>query len=46
MALQAKTKSVVSELEYTDKDVNTGVKEFLRQLSMYLAVHSASDAPY
>lgn len=33
MALQTKTKSVVAELDYSDENVNLGVKEFLRQLS-------------
>jgi len=32
MALAAETKNVVAEFEYTDEDVNKGVKEFLRQM--------------
>lgn len=34
MSLEAETKSVVAQFEYTDEDVNKGVKEFLRQMGM------------
>ncbi|KAK5656349.1 hypothetical protein OQA88_4729 [Cercophora sp. LCS_1] len=33
MGLEAETKTIVSKFEYTDEDVNKGVKEFLRQMS-------------
>ncbi|KAK3393154.1 putative glucokinase [Podospora didyma] len=32
MALEAQTKSIVAQFDYTDEDVNKGVKEFLRQM--------------
>jgi hypothetical protein len=32
MALAAGTKTIVAQYEYTDDDVNKGVKEFLRQM--------------
>lgn len=32
MALAAETKSIVSQFDYTDEDVNKGVKEFLHQM--------------
>lgn len=32
MALTTETKRVVGQYEYTDKDVNQGVTEFLRQM--------------
>jgi hexokinase len=32
MALEAETKAIVAQLEYTDEDVNKGVQEFLRQM--------------
>lgn len=35
MGLEAETKTIVSQFEYTDDDVNKGVKEFLRQLSRF-----------
>jgi hexokinase len=34
MTLEAETKSVVAQFEYSDQDVNKGVQEFLRQMSM------------
>ncbi len=33
-ALVAETEAIVKQFEYTDDDVNKGVKEFLRQMSM------------
>jgi hexokinase len=42
MALQTKTKSVVAELDYSDENVNLGVKEFLRQLNEGLEKDGAS----
>ncbi|KAK4125231.1 hypothetical protein N657DRAFT_570959 [Parathielavia appendiculata] len=33
MALAAETQSIVNQFEYTDDDVNKGVKEFLRQMA-------------
>lgn len=33
--LVAETEAIVKQFEYTDEDVNRGVKEFLRQMSMY-----------
>jgi hypothetical protein len=38
MALEAETKSIVKQFEYTDDDVNKGVKEFLRQMSTCCAI--------
>jgi len=35
MALAAETKKIVTLFEYTDDDVNKGVKEFLRQMGMF-----------
>lgn len=35
MALAAETKRIVAQFEYSDADVNIGVKEFLRQIGMY-----------
>jgi hexokinase len=32
MALAAETKSVVAQFDYSDEDVNKGVKEFLKQM--------------
>lgn len=32
MALAVETRAVVAQYEYTDEDVNKGVKEFIRQL--------------
>jgi hexokinase len=32
MALAAETRSIVAQYDYTDEDVNLGVKEFLRQM--------------
>jgi len=32
MALEAETKKVVAKFDYTDEDVNEGVKEFVRQM--------------
>lgn len=32
MALAAETKAIVGQYDYTDEDVNKGVKEFLRQM--------------
>lgn len=32
MSLESEAKSVIAQFEYTDEDVNKGVKEFLRQL--------------
>jgi len=32
MALAAETKAIVAQFDYTDEDVNKGVKEFLRQM--------------
>jgi hypothetical protein len=32
MALEAETKAFVAKFDYTDEDVNKGVKEFLRQM--------------
>jgi hypothetical protein len=31
--LVAETEAIVKQFEYTDEDVNKGVKEFLRQMS-------------
>ena len=42
MALAAETKRVVSLFEYTDNDVNKGVKEFLRQMGMFAFPHCAA----
>ncbi|KAL2262431.1 hypothetical protein VTK26DRAFT_1334 [Humicola hyalothermophila] len=36
MSLEAETKSIVAQFEYTDEDVNKGVKEFLRQMQVGL----------
>ncbi|GAB1311599.1 glucokinase [Madurella fahalii] len=33
MSLAAEAKSIVAQFEYTDEDVNKGVKEFLRQMA-------------
>jgi len=33
MALIEETKRLVSQFDYSDEDVNKGVKEFLRQMS-------------
>lgn len=35
MSLEAEAKSIVSQFEYTDEDVNKGVKEFLRQMGRH-----------
>ena len=32
MSLASETKRLVAQFEYTDEDVNIGVKEFLRQI--------------
>lgn len=32
MALAQETKAIVAQFEYSDDDVNKGVKEFLRQM--------------
>jgi len=32
MALETETKNIVAKLDYSDDDVNNGVKEFLRQM--------------
>jgi len=42
MGLEAETKTIVSQFEYTDEDVNKGVKEFLRQMSMRPALSKDS----
>jgi hexokinase len=34
MALAQETKRIAGQFEYTDDDVNKGVQEFLRQMSM------------
>lgn len=36
MALAAETKAIVAQFEYTDENVNLGVKEFLRQMGKSL----------
>jgi hexokinase len=38
MELKTETERVVAQFEYTDKDVNKGVKEFLRQMGEYPVV--------
>jgi len=35
MALEAETKKVVAKFDYTDEDVNKGVKEFVRQMGKF-----------
>ena len=35
MALAAETKKIVAQLDYADSDVNKGVQEFIRQMSMF-----------
>jgi hexokinase len=35
MALAAETKAVVAHFDYTDEDVNKGVKEFLKQMGKH-----------
>lgn len=35
MALLDETKRITAQFEYSDDDVNKGVQEFLRQMSMY-----------
>lgn len=35
MALEAETKRIVAQFEYTDQDINNGVQEFLRQMRKY-----------
>lgn len=35
MALVAESKRVAAQFDYTDEDVNKGVKEFLRQMGNY-----------
>ena len=39
MALAAETKAIVAQFDYTDEDVNKGVKEFLRQMGQYELSH-------
>lgn len=34
MALAVEAKRIVAQFEYSDADVNVGVKEFLRQIGM------------
>jgi hexokinase len=34
MTLVEETKRITAQFDYTDEDVNKGVKEFLRQMSM------------
>lgn len=36
MAMVEETKRIVAQFEYTDEDVNKGVKEFLRQMGKSL----------
>ncbi len=36
MALEAETKNIVAKFDYLDGDVNTGVREFLRQMGTSL----------
>lgn len=36
MALVEETKRVTAQFDYTDADVNNGVKEFLRQMGNYI----------
>ncbi len=36
MALEAETKTIVGQFDYTDDDVNKAVKEFLRQMGKFL----------
>ncbi|CAK7217360.1 glucokinase [Sporothrix bragantina] len=42
MALATETKRLVAQFEYTDEDVNIGVKEFLRQLDEGLSKNGSS----
>ena len=35
MSLEAETKSVVAQFDFTDEQVNQGVKEFIRQMGTY-----------
>ncbi|TLD22140.1 hypothetical protein PspLS_08174 [Pyricularia sp. CBS 133598] len=42
MPLEAETKRIVDQFEYTDDDVNKGVKEFLRQMEEGLAKDGTS----
>jgi hexokinase len=44
MALAEETKSIVAQFNYTDEDINKGVKEFLRQMGMCLDPGSALTA--
>jgi hexokinase len=36
MTLEAETTAIVSKFDYSDDDVNKGVKEFLRQMGKVL----------
>lgn len=40
MPLAAETKRIVDQFEYTDDDVNKGVKEFLRQMGTFATLCS------
>jgi hexokinase len=38
-SLVAETKRIVAQFDYTNEDVNKGVQEFLRQMSMINPTH-------
>jgi hexokinase len=45
MALEAETASIVAKFDYTDEDVNKGVKEFLRQMGRFRVPRNKVSAP-